>query len=125
MQTVLALEVISVIRVAHLKTASGSPRAKLKRSPYFKNTYKQALNSDDSIMVERFGGRVRLPSEKLFIAGVDNQDMPRVGSRYVLFLTNDFLGINHSDEDFNILMGYELKAGRVIPLDRTSPVFQD
>lgn len=87
----------------------------------FKNTSKQALNSDASIMVERFGGRVRLPSGKLFIAGVDNQDMPRVGSRYVLFLTNDFLGINHSDEDFNILMGYELKAGRVIPLDRTSP----
>jgi hypothetical protein len=28
----------------------------------FKNTSKQALNSDDSIIVERFGGRVRLPS---------------------------------------------------------------
>jgi hypothetical protein len=86
----------------------------------FKNTSKQGLRSDDSILVERFGGRVRLPFGKLFIAAVDNQDMPRVGSRYVLFLTNDFMGITHSDEDFNILMGYELKEGKVIPLDRTS-----
>ncbi|HSE32486.1 MAG TPA: hypothetical protein VLA93_13020 [Pyrinomonadaceae bacterium] len=86
----------------------------------FKNTSKQALKSDKSVLVERFGGRVRLPSGKLFIAAVDNQDMPRVGSRYVLFLTNDFLGAKHSDEDFHILMGYELKEGKVVPLDRTS-----
>lgn len=87
----------------------------------FKNQSNQALKPDELMAVERFGGRVRLPSGKLFIAAVDNQDMPRVGSRYVLFLTNNFLGIKHSDEDFNILMGYELKGGRVVPLDRTSP----
>ena len=66
------------------------------------------MNTGGSIAVERFGGRVRLPSEKLFIAAVDNQDMPRVGSKYLLFLTNDFMGAKQSDEDFNILMGYEL-----------------
>ncbi|MCA1576615.1 MAG: hypothetical protein LC794_04530 [Acidobacteria bacterium] len=85
-----------------------------------KNTTSRSLSAGKSVSVERFGGRVRLPSGKLFIAGVDNQDMPRVGGRYLLFLTNDFINANHSDEDFNILMGYELKAGKVFPLDRTS-----
>lgn len=85
-----------------------------------KNNTNHVLNAGKSIVVERFGGRVRLPSGKLFIAAVDNQDMPRVGGKYVLFLTNDFIGGNHSDEDFNILIGYELKGGKVFPLDRTS-----
>lgn len=85
-----------------------------------KNNSKQVLNPGESIAVERFGGRVRLPSGKLFIAAVDNQEMPRVGGKYLLFLTNDFLGAKHSDEDFNILIGYELKGGKVFPLDRTS-----
>ncbi|HKS10864.1 MAG TPA: hypothetical protein VJS13_15035 [Pyrinomonadaceae bacterium] len=86
----------------------------------FKNNTKQVLGVGKSLVVERFGGRVRLPSGKLFIAAVDNQDMPRVGGKYLLFLTNDFIGAKHSDEDFNILLGYELKGGKVFPLDRTS-----
>ncbi|HJP91856.1 MAG TPA: hypothetical protein VJ875_07865 [Pyrinomonadaceae bacterium] len=85
-----------------------------------KNSTKQVLSAGESIAAERFGGRVRLPCGKLFIAAVDNQDMPRVGGKYLLFLTNDFIGGKHSDEDFNILMGYELKGGKVFPLDRTS-----
>ena len=85
-----------------------------------KNNAKQVLSAGESIAVERFGGRVRLPSGKVFIAAVDNQDMPRVGGKYLLFLTNDFIDAKHSDEDFNILMGYELKGGKVFPLDRTS-----
>jgi hypothetical protein len=85
-----------------------------------KNSSKQVISAGESIAAERFGGRVRLPSGKLFIAAVDNQDMPRVGGKYLLFLTNDFMGGKHSDEDFNILMGYELKGGKVFPLDRTS-----
>jgi hypothetical protein len=85
-----------------------------------KDNSKQVLTAGESIKVERFGGRVRLPSGKLFTAAVDNQDMPRVGGKYLLFLTNDFIGAKHSDEDFNILMGYELKGGKVFPLDRIS-----
>lgn len=85
-----------------------------------KNNSNQTLRAGESIAAERFGGRVRLPSGKLFIAAVDNQDMPRVGGKYLLFLTNDFIGAKHSEEDFNILMGYELKGGKVFPLDRTS-----
>ena len=86
----------------------------------FKNNTKQVLGVGKSLVVERFGGRVRLPSGKLFIAAIDNQDMPRVGGKYLLFLTNDFIGAKHSDEDFNILLGYELKGGKVFSLDRTS-----
>ena len=86
----------------------------------FKNNTNHVLSAGKSMAVERFGGRVRLPSGKLFIAAVDNQDMPRVGGKYLFFLTNDFIGAKHSDEDFNILLGYELKGGRVFPLDRTS-----
>ena len=86
----------------------------------FKNRGNQLLTAGKSLDVERFGGRVRLPSGKLFIEAIDNQDMPRVGSKYLLFLSNDFIGAKHSDYDFNILMGYELKVGKVIPLDRTS-----
>lgn len=85
-----------------------------------KNTSKQVLTTGEQLAVERFGGRVRLPSGKIFIAAVDNQEMPRVGGKYLLFLTNDFIGAKHSDEDFNILMGYELRGGKVFPLDRTS-----
>lgn len=85
-----------------------------------KNDTSKVLSAGESMAVERFGGRVRLPSGKLFIEAVDNQDMPRVGGKYVLFLTNDFIGAKHSDDDFNILMGYELKGGRVFPLDRTA-----
>jgi hypothetical protein len=85
----------------------------IRTQTIFKNKSKQTLNADDMIAIERFGGRVRLPSGKLFIATIDNQDMPRVGARYVLFLTNDFFGPKHSDEDFNLLMAYELTAGKV------------
>lgn len=86
----------------------------------FKNNTSKVLSPGESMAVERFGGRVRLPSGKLFIEAVDNQDMPRVGGKYLIFLTNDFIGAKHSDDDFNILMGYELKGGKVFPLDRTS-----
>ena len=85
-----------------------------------KNNSSKVLNPGESMAVERFGGRVRFPSGKLFIEAVDNQDMPRVGGKYLLFLTNDFIGAKHSDDDFSILMGYELKGGKVFPLDRTS-----
>lgn len=86
----------------------------------FKNNSTQELKPNDLVSIERIGGRVRFPSGKIFITAVDHQDMPRAGSRYVLFLTNKFLGTYESDEDFNLLMGYELKAGKVFPLDKVT-----
>jgi len=42
--------------------------------------------------------------------GIAKQGMPRVGGRYVLFLTGD-------EEARTILTGYELAAAKVKPLD--------
>jgi hypothetical protein len=74
----------------------------------------------NSIAVERLGGRVRLPSGKIVTARTNHQDLPRIGRRYVLFLTHDFSsGVNA--ESLNILTGYEVRDGRVFPLDKLGP----
>jgi hypothetical protein len=85
-----------------------------------KNDTSQNLNADTSIEADRFGGRVRLPSGKIFISAVDNQDMPHIGGRYLLFLTHSNLW-GGNDQDYHILMGYEIRGGKVFPLDLTSP----
>jgi hypothetical protein len=79
------------------------------------------LNPSSSVTVERAGGRVRFPSGKLAVSIINHQQMPRVGRRYVLFLTHDFLMGGEYDQDFFILTGYELRDGRVFPLDKTLP----
>jgi hypothetical protein len=60
--------------------------------------------------VERDGGRVRFPNGRLHMYMIADYDMPKVGLRYVLFLNNDELG-------FQIITGYELRDGKVYPLD--------
>ena len=74
----------------------------------------------DSFVVERLGGRVRLPSGKLAVSVIDQQDMPRIGGRYVLFLTHSF-PLGGETDDLYILTGYELRNGFVFPLDKISP----
>ena len=44
------------------------------------------------------------------------EDLPRVGDRYVLFLTTDKQSPNYA-----ILTGYELKDSKAIPLDDAPP----
>jgi hypothetical protein len=84
-----------------------------------KNDKNFCLGVGNSVVVERSGGRVRLPSGKVIVAQNYNQDLPRVGKRYVLFLI--FLTRDESDTDFHILTGYELRDGKVFPLDKLSP----
>ena len=76
----------------------------LKNSPQF------PLSTTASIEVERDGGRVRFPNGRTFIYAATN--MPQVGLRYVLFLSN-----LEAQSDFQILTGYELREGKVHPLD--------
>ena len=84
-----------------------------------KNNGQVLISPQTNIAVERQGGRVRFPSGKVAIANVAHQDMPRVGRRYVLFLTHHSL-MSGRYEDFFILTGYELRNDKVFPLDKVS-----
>src|SRR5690349_17945964 len=75
-----------------------------------KNATRLSLSNGSSIEVERDGGRVRFPNGRTLIYVATN--MPEVGLRYVLFLTNA-----RGQSDFQILTGYELREGKVYPLD--------
>jgi|SRR5882672_6931842 len=64
-----------------------------------------------SIAVTREGGRIRFPSGRMHWYGIGRQSMPRMGGRYVLFLSGE------TEETLTILTGYELAAGKVMTLD--------
>jgi hypothetical protein len=82
-----------------------------------KNDNKASLSQGNSVLVERSGGRVRFPSGKVVVSAINHQDLPRIGKRYLLFLTHE--GPDARDyEDFRILTGYELRDGQVFPLDK-------
>ena len=86
-----------------------------------KNDPKSMIDADSTITVERNGGRARMPSGRIVISWVSHQNMPRVGGRYLLFLTHDFQTPNDTGKDFYILTGYELRDGQVGLLDDTQP----
>lgn len=77
-----------------------------------KNTSEQGINSSSPLTVERRGGAVHFPSGKVLRRGHINEMMPLAGRRYVLFLRSD-----GDTESFSIITGYELRDGRVFPLD--------
>ena len=68
-----------------------------------------------SIMVERPGGRVRYPSGHISRFSLTGWGMPRRMGRYVLFLTR-----NSDEPSYHLVTGYELRGGRIFPLDRTT-----
>ncbi|HEX8922418.1 MAG TPA: hypothetical protein VF766_13165 [Pyrinomonadaceae bacterium] len=70
------------------------------------------LSSNNPVAVERSGGRVKFPSGHVTLQLINGQRMPRQGRRYVLFLTRA-----NQEDNYEILTGYELRAGRVFPLD--------
>lgn len=76
-----------------------------------KNNGEKPLTPNSIVMLDREGGRVRLPSGKLGIYYISGQKMPRVGRRYVFFLSGNNLA------GFTIVTGYELREGKVSPLD--------
>jgi hypothetical protein len=59
------------------------------------------------------GGRVKFPNGHIHLYKISELEMPRVGGRYVLFLTD-----GDAEKGFDILTGYELRAGKVIALDK-------
>lgn len=76
------------------------------------NRCTEILTTGNSLLAEREGGRVRMPDGHDALYWVVGQNMPQVGRRYLLFLR-----ASASGQDFFLLTGYELRAGRVFPLD--------
>ena len=77
-----------------------------------KNDAASFLFSGKIITADRAGGRVRFPSGKVGLYSVTGQGMPQVESTYLLFLTEAV-----PESDYSILTGYELREGRIYPLD--------
>jgi hypothetical protein len=71
----------------------------------------QQLAPGSSVTVERQGGRVKFPSGHITIEHVTGTGIPRLGKRYLLFLTR-------VPQDLYIHFGYELTGSKVALLDR-------
>ena len=67
---------------------------------------------DGVVDSQREGGRVRFPSGRVQSYITHYQGAPIIGRRYVLFLKR-----NEDSETFSLITGYELRDGRVYPLD--------
>ena len=85
-----------------------------------KSDPKRTVAVGETVIVERNGGRVRMPSGKVVVSWTSNQNMPKVGSRYVLFLTHDFEIAGDTGDDFYLLTGYEFENDKVAPLDSST-----
>jgi hypothetical protein len=84
----------------------------IKVDDILKNDQSSHLNQGSLLVAERLGGRVRFPSGEILPVQIAGQGMPRAGRRYVLFLSRTDQGLA-----YGILTGYELRAGKVSPLD--------
>ncbi len=84
----------------------------LRIDSLLKNNTGLSLISRESVTLVRRGGRVRYPSGHISWFFVVGQGMPKLNARYVLFL-------KMTDEEglFDILTGYEIRDGRIEPLD--------
>lgn len=84
-----------------------------------KDDRRAPLTPGDTIVAEREGGRIRFQSGHVLRYSPSHKSMPRIGRQYVLFLQrNDhFLELKDQEQKLHIVTGYELREGRVFPLD--------
>lgn len=68
------------------------------------------------VTMERSGGALRFPSGKILIRGLLGKPLPKLTRRYAFFLKR-----NQEGEDFSLITAYELRGGKVFPLDGLSP----
>lgn len=103
---------------AHLSENKNSVYSefKIEIEKILKNSSKSELEIGKCINAEREGGIVRFPSGKETWYLVSGQHMPKVGSRYIFFLTPDFPSYGLK-QDLFLMTGYELRNGKVFPLD--------
>lgn len=69
------------------------------------------LNEGQEIVAQRLGGAVIFPSGKVQHYRISKQGFPRTDEKYILFLKSN-------GEDYDIITGYAVGSGRVVPLDR-------
>lgn len=84
----------------------------IRVSDILKNSASALFSVGDVIDTVRGGGTVRFPSGKIILRGEHGKPLPQTGRRYVLFLE-----YNDDGQDYAIITAYELRAGRVFPLD--------
>lgn len=80
-------------------------------SDVLKDTSGLNVRNGDSIVTERFGGRVKYPNGQIVRYGIVGQGSPAKGSNYLFFLSRAEQG------NYNILTAYELQGNKVQALD--------
>jgi hypothetical protein len=80
-------------------------------SKVWKTTPAVTVNKGDTLVTERFGGRVRYPSGKIVRYLVDGQGSPMKGKKYLFFLARAEQG------NYKLLTAYELQGNKVFALD--------
>ena len=88
----------------------------IKSSQVLKNCEESGIAPNSTVIITRYGGRVRFPDGGVQLLYSTGLGMPRVGGQYLLFLERD-------EYDFELVTGYELSTGRVVPLDQGTPNF--
>lgn len=79
-----------------------------------KNDISKEISENEKISLDRFGGFVRFPNGQKVFYGISGRRMPRVGVQHIFFLTKPDQSTN-----YEILTAYELKDGKVYPIDST------
>jgi hypothetical protein len=80
-------------------------------SDVLKVTSDLIVRNGDSIVTERFGGRVKYPNGQIVRYGIVGQGFPAKGKNYLFFLSRAEQG------NYNILTAYELQGNKVEALD--------
>lgn len=80
-------------------------------------TANSSIIEGTQITVDRIGGFVKYPNGRTVLYSVSGKNMPRVGGKYIFFLTS------RNNQDLIILTAYELNSSGILPLD-DSPQFE-
>ena len=104
---------------AHLSSNKKSVYSEfdIKAEQILKDDGREGVMPGKVLTIEREGGIVRFPSGYKTMYFVAGQRMPRVGQRYVFFLTHDFPLLENEGQDFYLLTAYQIADNKVIALD--------
>jgi len=74
----------------------------------------QSVTPGSVLTIDRLGGHVRYPNGQEVLYRFYGANMPKTSVRYLFFIKS------RNKHDYNILTGYELTGGIVVPLDMSS-----